>query len=163
MSSLKNIINIGSLSQLSFKEIVDKISDGENFQDIFGISDEMMQEFYKISMDYFNNKQFQEASDCFLFLTSLNPFESNLWIKSGNAEYALGHFSEALSAYSLAMLWDANDPFPHFYSAEAYHMLNDHHLAKECLNICLRLIEEHLEYKPLLEPAHKLLESITRR
>jgi type III secretion system low calcium response chaperone LcrH/SycD len=162
MGKLKSF-NRDQLSNLSFREIIDKIAEGEVFQNILEISDDDMQDFYKISMDYFNNKQFKEASDCFLFLTALNPFESNLWIKSGNAEYALGHFQEALSAYSMAMLWDANDPFPHFYSAEAYQMLGDLHHAKECIIICLRLIDEHTEYRPLREPAHKLLELITRR
>lgn len=158
MFSLKN-----DLANLTFKEVINKVAEGENFQTLLGITDADMQEFYEASMGYFNHKQYEEAADCFLFLTALNPFESNLWIKFGNSEYALGNFQEALSAYSMAMLWDANDPFPHFYSAESYLRLGDLHHAKDCINICIRLIDEHRDYLPLREPAHQLLESITRR
>lgn len=162
MSKLQDF-EVDQLSSLSFKEIIDRVAEGEVFQNIFGFSDDEMQEFYKISMQYFNDKQFEEASDCFLFLTALNPSESNLWIKYGNTEHALGHFQDALLAYSQAMFWDSIDPFPHFYAAEAYQRLGDLHHAKECIYICLRLIDEHAEYAPLRQLAYKLQESITKR
>lgn len=134
-----------SFSSMNFGGLMEGLSQGKTYRQLLEISDEAMQEFYAIAQSYAENKQYEEAADCFLFLSSLEPMTSNLWLRLGNAEQGCGHYEEALDAYSMAMMCDADDPFPHLYSVEVYLELKQHDLAQECLNVSSRLIEENLD------------------
>lgn len=144
----------------SMNEALKGFIEGNTYQESLSIPDEAMQEYYEIACEFYDNKQFEEAGDVFFFLACLNPLQSNLWIRSGNAEEALEHYEEALEAYSMAMLTDSNDPFPHYYSAGIYLKIGSKAQAKECLDICLRLVEDQPEFQPLKTPIKKLQEKV---
>lgn len=158
LEELKSILSQEKIAQIGLKQSMQNFAEGKTIQETLGISDEHMQDFYDIALDYFDNKQYDEAADCFLFLIALNPLESNLWIRSGNAEQALHRYHEALQAYSMATFCDADDPFPHLYSAEVYIELKQFVKARQCLQICLRLIEENPRFIPLREMVNSLLD-----
>ncbi len=130
--------------------------EGKTFQQQLGISNDMMQEFYEAAQSYLSDGQYQEASDCFLFLLVLNPLESTLWIQSGHASRFLGDPNEALQAYSMAMFSDPDDPFPHYWAALVYIDQKQYEQARCCREICLRLIDEQSAYMPLKELAQAL-------
>jgi type III secretion system low calcium response chaperone LcrH/SycD len=156
IEELKTQISQEKLSAIDMKQILQSFAEGKCFQDLLEISDEVMQEFYTISMNYYENGDYADAADCFLFLLALNPLESNLWIKSGNAEQALHHFEEALEAYSMATLCDADDPFPLLYTAQIYIFMKHKEQAKNALNICIQLIDENPIYEPIRDSVIKL-------
>jgi len=156
IDSLKAIFDKEKLERISFKNIIENFTEGNDFQHLLNIPDHVMQEFYECSLMYLKDHQYAEASDCFLFLCALSPFEANLWIKAGNAAHSLQRFEEALQAYSMAMICDADDPFPHLYSAEIYITRNDHHQAHAELEMCRRLILEHSENFALMDLVNQL-------
>jgi tetratricopeptide (TPR) repeat protein len=144
------------LSKIGFHDVIGGLAEGKTYQEIIGIPDEMMQEFYNISLDYLENQQYAEAADCFFFLSTLNPLQSNLWLKLGNAEYLQEHFEDALESYSMAALCDSDDPFVYIYMAYAYKALDQMHECKEALNIALHVIDEYPELAYLREQVSHL-------
>jgi type III secretion system low calcium response chaperone LcrH/SycD len=148
------------LNKLSFRTLIQKMADGKNFQEIIGLDSMHMQQLYDIADNYLHNKRYDEAADCFLFLAALAPFEARLWIKSGNAAQGLHRHDEALESYSMAMYADADDPFPHFYSAQIYADLGKFIEAKKCLEISLKITDEHEAFaslKPYIETLKKYI------
>lgn len=139
------------LEKMTFQDVVQKFASGQTLQDQLGITDETMQKYYEASMSYVADQQYKEASDCFLFMLALNPMESNLWIQAGKAAQCLHEYDEALQAFSMAMIFDADDPFPHLYSAEIYKQKNEIESAEKCREIAMRLIDENPGYAPLKE------------
>ena len=156
LQELKSLLSEEKISKIGMQEVIESVISGKTFQEMLDLPDDVMQTFYEIAMDYFDNFQYQEAADCLLFLIALNPLESNLWIRLGNAEQTLNHHEPALEAYSMAMLANADDPFPHYYSAEVYLELGSLSQAKNCIHVCEHLIEENEEYLPLKQLLKRL-------
>lgn len=151
---------LNKLSQISMKDVVDNFVEGKTYQEMLEISDVEMQRYFEVGRRYLKNRQFDEASDIFLLLATLSPLTGNLWVHAGNAEQALGRFEDALEAYSMAMLADANDPLPHYFSAEVYYEIQAKDLAKECLKVCVALIEENEHYLALKQHVDNLKRSL---
>jgi len=136
-------------AQIGFQDIAEQFSEGKTLQEMLTVSDEMMIDFYHIAMEYFDQKQYKEAADCFFLLTTLNPLECVYWKKLGNAEHHQHNWENAVNAYAMAMLADADDPFPHFYYAQV--CFGQHHWedSRKCLEVCKKLIAEDPQYQDL--------------
>lgn len=156
LKKIKKAFSSKKFSNITMQTILQNMAAGKLFQEQLGISDDVMQCFFEASMHYVNNGEHQEAADCFLFMLLLNPLESTLWIKAGNAAHSLKRYDEALECYSMAMVCDADDPFPHLYTAQVYLELNELDKAEKCRTLCLRLIDENSEYSPLKQIALEL-------
>lgn len=152
-----------SLANIEFAEVLEKMAYGETYQDMLQISNEEMQSYYSVAIEYFKNHQYAEAADCFLFLCALNPLKSNLWLRLGNAEHSLQHDEDALEAYAMATLLDANDPFPHLYAAEIYQRQNKTHESEECLNICITLIDQEPKFESLRKSVLQMRQRLNHR
>lgn len=163
LEEIKTVLSQEKIDRIGFYEIIENFSEGKNLQEMLGISDELMQKLYESALSYLNSGQYDEASDCFLFLAALNPLESNLWLKAGNADHALRRFSDALDSYSFAILCDADDPFPHYYSAQIFYALEEYEQAQESVEICLELIDEHPDFSPLREHVDNLKKKVQQK
>lgn len=163
LAELKTVLAPERLQKISCRDVMDALVDGKTYQELLEIPDQWMQQFYDIALDYFTEKRYEEASDCFFVLATLSPLESNLWNHCGHCEQALGRNDEALEAFSMAMLCDADDPFPHFYSAEIYVDQKQLHQAKDCLHVCQMLVNEHPKFAPLNEHIQKLSNRIKKQ
>lgn len=86
--------------------------------------------------------RFDEASDCFLFLTTLYPKDSLLWLGLGIAEQQLSRFEEALSAYEMAAACDFDAPLPYYYMAKCCFSLHDRPAALKAIDMTLEMCEE---------------------
>lgn len=150
------------LSKMSFKHVVAEMAKGKTYQDLLGLEDETMQQFYEIACSYMEEKHYAEAADCFLFLLALNPLETNLWIKAGRAAQELQEYEQALEAYSMAMLCDVDDIFPHLYSAQIYILLSKPTQAQDCLEVCQKLFEEYPQYESLNKIIDQLKKQIQK-
>ncbi len=111
------------------REILDRLGDplllekyveeGRTFQDILGYSNEAMDRFYQIARSLLDSKKLKEASDAFLFLTTLNPHIPTYWLGLGMCEHLHEEYQRGLVAYGMASVSDREDPLPHYYSAVA--------------------------------------------
>ncbi len=136
------------------------IEQGKPLKDTFNITDEMMDEFIDICENLIDEKKFEDAAAAYLFLSMLDPLYSDFYVGRARALQELERYDEALELYSMAMLYDADDPFPHLYSAQCYLSKNDYKWAKHCTAVALMLIEDDQKYNELKEKAQILLESI---
>jgi tetratricopeptide (TPR) repeat protein len=154
--TLQTLFSGDILSKIGFETVLENLGNGNTYQEMLRIPDSVMEDFYAVAINYFDAKQYAEAADSLLFLCALNPLYSNLWLKLGNAEYALNHPENALEAYSLASLIDPNDPFPHIYTALVFQNQNKKFECQECLNISLHLIDEQPQFESMRSVAMQI-------
>src|SRR5262249_20215302 len=90
----------------------------ESLQKMMGISKETIDKFYEAANRYFENNDFQKASDAFYIVAWLDPRRYSAWLAIGLSEARLEHYEPALISFSLASILKPSSPFPYLYSAE---------------------------------------------
>ena len=91
-----------------------------SFQEIYGISDETINDFYSCGFRLYEQKSYQEAADVFYVVSMLDYRRYNVWMSFGSAEKQLENWEQALIAFSMASLADMELPLPFIYSTECY-------------------------------------------
>jgi len=155
------------------KEAMDKLNDpellrryveeGKTFQEILGYNDAAMDEFYRIARYLFEEQRFQEASDAFLFLTTLNPFIPDYWLGMGMCEQVNEEYKQALVAYSMVTMSEIEQPVAHYQSAACYHKLGDLDNALASLEKAIAQCGSEEEYAAIKEEAVRSRDLLMRR
>lgn len=105
-------------------------------------------------------KDFQQASDAYFFLATLNPSESRYWLNLGLAERENGNHSAAIEAFSQATLVDIGQPEAQLHLAEILFDIDRLDEAKQALTLAAELINRSKEFKCLKPQALKLREAL---
>jgi len=105
-------------TQLVEKEFEANEPKNECLQQSLGISEDTLTRFYDAGNHYFNNQNYQKASDAFFVVTNLDQRRHNAWMALGLAEVHCDRIEQALVSFSMASITDINSPFPYLYSAE---------------------------------------------
>jgi len=151
-----------AIEKLRDPEIIrQQMEEGKTFQEIIGYTSETMEKFYTIGRKLFEQQEYREAADAFIFLTTLNPMVHEYWLGLGMAEQLNGGHQGALLAYAMAILTNLENPVPHYHSASCYRELGDKQGAIHSLEMALRCAEGNEAYQNLKEQAlaaKKLLE-----
>jgi len=74
--------------------------------ELFGFSEEIMEEFYQAAVDLYKNKLYEESRNAFVCLTFLNPENSVFWTGLGSSLSILREDERALEAFQFAILYD---------------------------------------------------------
>jgi type III secretion system low calcium response chaperone LcrH/SycD len=122
------------------------IGEGKTFQELLSYSDETMEKFYAVAYRLFQTQRYEEASDAFVFLTTLNPNVHNYWLGLGMSEQLNNQHHAAIIAYSLAIMTNADNPTPYYHSAACYRATGDLESALASLDLALECAgdaEEH--------------------
>lgn len=119
---------------------------GGTLKELAGFSEESMQRLYRGAHSIFHQERFADAADAFVFLVTLDPYRHNYWLGLGMSEQALGHFDEALAAYSMAVLTDFKVPTAHFYAGKCYYALNEIPRAGACFDLAIAFSLENPKY-----------------
>ncbi len=112
-------------------------------QELMGISDQTLNDFYETGRTYFLHNDFQNAADVFLVVTMLDFFRHNSWVALGLAEERLSNWEKALHSYSMAALTKDDAPIPHIHSAECYIAMGQYDDAKSCLELAQEAMQLH--------------------
>ena len=163
----------GHLSRAALQEIskewergvetwLSKVNSGEgepaeSFQEMLGISEEVLNHFYQAANRYFKHQEFEKASDAFYVIANLDPRRYNVWLALGICEAHHERFEQALISFSMACLMDSKAPYPYLYSAEC--CIKDRKI--EEAKIYLTLAKEALEESPV-ENQSVLLQTIAQ-
>ncbi len=143
-----------ALSKLNDPELIRRcVEEGKNFQDILGYSDTEMDEFYQIAYKLLEGHRYSEATDAFLFLTTLNPFSSDYWLGMGVCEQINQNYSQALVAYSMTIIGSNHQPIAHYRSAACHHALGDTRAALRALDKAIEGATEWEGYDQILSDA----------
>ncbi len=123
-----------------------------------------MDKFYAVAEQLYEKKAYQEASEVFFFLATLNPHEQSYWIGLGLANQMNTHYEEAIDAYEMAITCEITQPMPYFYLAKCLFAIHDRESAMQALDLTLDYAANQPEYASLTEQAiearHLLLKHI---
>lgn len=122
------------------------LEEGKSFQQIFGYSVEAMDKFYSAAWNLFQRQLYDESSNAFFFLTTLNPRVHLYWLGLAMSEQLKEEYHEALMAYTMAVMTDGENPLPHYHSAACYYALQDIQNAKVSLELALKCCGDHPEH-----------------
>jgi len=129
---------------LSEKKVQERAEKSETLRQLFGFSNETIEQFYLTAFALHQSNNIVDAADSFYFLSAIDPWVQVFWMGYGNSEQQLGHFQLALYAYAMATLIDTTDPLPHYFSALCYEQLDN----KEEADVAFKLAKECADVKP---------------
>lgn len=101
------------------------VKSGRTIQEIIGFSQSTMNKFYSAACRLFEKQKYEEASDAFIFLTTMNPFVHCYWLGLGMSEHMVEEYSEALLAYNMAIVVDKTNPIPYYHASSCHRALKD--------------------------------------
>lgn len=130
-----------------------ELMEGKVPQEILGFSDETMAKFYEMAYRLFEFRRYEEASNAFLFLASLNPHIGDYWIGFGMATQMCHQYELAIDAYELAAIIDLDNPIPYFYLAKCLFAIHDRDSALQALDLAIETAGDRAEYAGLKEQA----------
>lgn len=110
------------------------VKSGKTIQEMIGFSQQTMHKFYSAACRLFEKQKYEEASDAFIFLTTMNPFVHSYWLGLGMSEHMIEAYSEALLAYNMAIVVDKTNPISYYHAASCHRALNDVEKALISLN-----------------------------
>lgn len=122
---------------------------GKSAQEIMGLSDESMAQFYKAGCKLFGHKRYVDAANAFLYLVTLNSYNYDYWLGLGMATQMCRDFDSAIDAYEMAAICELDNPVPYFYLAKCFFSINDRDNAMNALDLALEYSEESDEFLEL--------------
>lgn len=141
-------------ARMTDPEIINEaLSKGKTFQEILGYTAETMEKFYSAAYKLYQEQRYEDASDAFVFLTSLNPHVHNYWLGLGMCEHMTEEYHGALMAYGMAVMTDIRNPIPHYHSASCYKALEDIDSALASIDLALVYAGEKEEHSRLKQRA----------
>jgi type III secretion system low calcium response chaperone LcrH/SycD len=139
-----------------------ELEKGNTAQEILGFSDETMAKFYLAAYTLFEHKRYEDASNAFLFLASLNLHNYEYWLGLGMATQMCHQYEAAIDAYELAALCDIASPVPYFYLAKCLFAIHDRESALQALELAIETAEDHEEFAQLKEQAIAARDTLLR-
>ncbi|CCB86962.1 MULTISPECIES: SycD/LcrH family type III secretion system chaperone [Parachlamydia] len=139
-----------------------EMSEGKNLKDIIGYTDETMEKFYGAAYRLFQAKEYEKASDAFLFLTTLDPQVHNYWLGLGMSEQLKKEYEGALVAYGMAVMTEMSNPVPHYHSASCYLAVGDDENAKASLLLAIEYAGEQEHFFKIKQQAESALTQLSK-
>ena len=130
-----------------------ELSEGKTVQEILEFSSETMAKFYRAAYFLFEQKHYEDASNAFLFLATLNPYHHDYWLGLGMSTQLCHEYEAAIDAYELAALCDMSSPVPYFYLAKCLFAIHDRESALQALDLAIETAADLEEFAELKQQA----------
>ena len=156
-----------AVAQLSGEEIVTQVIDllqnGVTLKDLHGYTEQEMDAVYALAYNKYNQAKYEEAMHLFGFLLMHDQLERKYYKAFGSCLQMLKKYPEAIRNYSMASVFDVNDPEPTFHTAEclvALGMVEEACEAPEQSVLAalvpgvqqLVLVGDHFQLRPSVQP-----------
>ena len=115
----------------------------KNLNAILGFSDESLTVMYDTARALLEDKQTQDASDAFFFLSSLSPGTSTFWLGYARSERMNQRQNVALGAYQMSLIFNGEEPEHYLEAASCCIEMHDLDMAEEFLCQAESYAEEH--------------------
>ncbi len=92
------------------------MNEEQTLQEIMGWETETVLDMYDAAVRLAGNNRYEDASDAFFFLTTINPNIPSFWIGFGTCMKYLGKIDDAMMAYKMSIIF-APDYFPSYQRA----------------------------------------------
>lgn len=129
------------------------LPNGTLAHELAGFSSEAMAKFYHTACQLFEQHNFVEACNSFLFLTALNPQCYHYWLGLGMASQRLGEFEAAIDAYEIAATYHLEDPVPYFYLAKCLFAMHEKASARQALDMAIHYADDQPEFQEVKQQA----------
>jgi len=103
------------------------------------------EEYFKQGVDYYENKQFQEALQCLQKCVELNPENADIWFVLGGIQSILGNNKEAEKSYQQALLLNPEHASAWFNLGRVQADLGNNKEAEESFKQVLLLNPEYVD------------------
>ncbi len=143
----------------------EKIAQGVSLQELAQVSDETIDKLYQAAKNLYELKNYNDASDAFLFLTNINPKKFAFWLGLANALYCLKRYEEAIPAYTNAYTINPSNPNCYLYASYCHSACGEIEKAINTIDLALQTAEETKEFadwKPSLQEEKRRLGAIPR-
>ncbi|CDR33806.1 SycD/LcrH family type III secretion system chaperone [Criblamydia sequanensis] len=139
-----------------------EMAKGKSAQEILEISPEMMSRFKSAAYRLFAGKRYAEATNAFLFLVTLNPYNHDYWLGLGMSTQMCHEYESAIDAYEMAASLSHENPIPFFYLAKCLFSIHDRESALLAVDLALEYAGDLDEYKELREQAEQAKKLLLR-
>lgn len=100
---------------------------------------------------YLATKNFQDARDVYLYLTSHASGNADFWARLGFVSFKLKDFKQAASAYEKSVALDSGQPNRYYNLAQSLKACNRNKEALEALNAALAMDPQNFKFLELKE------------
>jgi tetratricopeptide (TPR) repeat protein len=121
------------LSPPTFTQIVLRVVSGETWREALRLPRDTLDLLYTGARAVFEDGRFQEAINCFAFLSWFDARQYDFWMALGHSQFHCALHDNAISSYGVAAICLPEESWPHIYSATCYEALGDFEQASRCL------------------------------
>ena len=142
------------------KELVQLIESGCTLRDIQGLTNENMEGLYALAYSEYNQGKYDKAQELFQLLCQLDHLEKKYWVGLGATRQMLKDYSNAIDAYSVAVMFDLNDPVPPMHAAECHLASGNREEAVSGFQYAIDAAGSRPQYQPIKSQAEARIELI---
>lgn len=146
---------------VSGEKIVDMarafIEEGGTIGMVRGFSDTDLEEFYSAAYALYDHGKYEKAQTLFRFLCLHDHLRKRNWMGFGATCQVQQKFNDAVTAYSVAVMLDHRDPWPHLHAGECYMSVRNWGDARNALRAALGFAGNKTKYSRLKKRAKNLL------
>lgn len=129
-------------------------------KDALGFDDATVEAIYGHGYRLYNAQKYKEAFTIFRTLLLIHPVEKKYLYSMAACLHRLHEYVDAIKAYLVSSVFDAENPVIFFHLADCYAHLDALPFAEGALEDVLRLSQDKAPYQVLHERAKLMLESI---
>lgn len=130
--------------------------DHHPLQEKLTLSWSFMDHAYEIATNFFNEKQYANAQTIYMLLHFLNPGVFEYWFGEAACQHALGNMRDALTNYSISLMFQPENPAILFEIAKCRFSLKEKEDCLKTLEFCIEYGQRTKEAKPIAEKAKEM-------
>lgn len=114
-------------------------------------SDAQLEEFYHIAYNLYRAGNYEKALPFFHLLIMARPQEARYVRALASTYQMMKDYYQAIGFYTASTFLDAENPYPHYYSADCWRQLNEPIGAYASLEMGIKAAASNPQYKGLLD------------
>ncbi|CAM2005062.1 SycD/LcrH family type III secretion system chaperone [Acanthopleuribacter pedis] len=147
-----------------YKDIVETfLTKGGTLADIRGLSAEDMDVIYSMAFNLYNHGKYKDAEDVFKFLCFMDHMERKFLMGLAACRQMQKNYEGAVQAYSLAAVYDIEDPKAHLHAGDCFLALERYAEAESALAAAIHWAGDKPENKESKDRAQSLLDLLQRK
>jgi tetratricopeptide (TPR) repeat protein len=123
----------GIVASRTFTQTILRVVSGETWRESLRFPKDTIDLLYKGARAIFEDGRFQEATDCFTFLSWFDARQYEFWMALGHSQFHCANHEGAISAYGVASHCLPEESWPHIYSATCFEAIGDFEQASRCI------------------------------
>lgn len=141
------------------ESLAQRFQKGESFQDIMGLEPETMMEFYDAAVDLYEAEKWEEATNGFVFMTTINPYISEFWVGLGMSLMNQREHEKALDPFRWAIVVGPGEVQNYLYAIDCCLAMGNESLARSFVENANQIADEVGEELAHLKKDAKELEA----